>query len=166
MLSRTAEYALKAIVCLARDGGQKGLSTEIIAKTTDVPPSYLVKVLGLLARSGIVQSQRGLYGGYTLATNPAELTFLDVINAVDPLHRVQHCPIHPDGPVDQLCPLHSAIDRAVAAVEKEFASVLVSGLVKTSTEREPICGCGDHRKGSEGRGRTKGKPRRNMQRQK
>ena len=46
---------------------------------TGVPPSYLVKVMGLLARAGLVHSQRGLYGGYTLASKVAELTFLDII---------------------------------------------------------------------------------------
>ncbi|HQH26141.1 MAG TPA: Rrf2 family transcriptional regulator [Oligoflexia bacterium] len=146
MLSKTAEYALKAIVCIAKEGGNTGLRTGAIATNTRVPPSYLVKVLGQLARSGIIQSQRGLYGGYTLAAKPSELTFLDVINAVDPIRRVQHCPIHSNGSSDQLCPLHLAIDRAIGAVEHEFASVRLSSLINSSGKNAQICGCGGQEK--------------------
>ncbi|MCC6932247.1 MAG: Rrf2 family transcriptional regulator [Deltaproteobacteria bacterium] len=145
MLSKTAEYALQAIVCLATEARETGLRTEIIAKSTHIPPSYLVKVLDLLARSGITQSQRGLYGGYTLATNPCELTFLDVINAVDPIRRVQHCPVHENGSSEQLCPLQVAIDRAIGAVEKEFASVRLSSLLDASNSKAQIWGGGCHK---------------------
>jgi Rrf2 family transcriptional regulator, nitric oxide-sensitive transcriptional repressor len=159
MLSRTAEYALQAIVCLAQKGGQAGLSTEVIAKSTNVPPSYLVKVLGLLARSGIVRSQRGLYGGYTLAKDTLALTFLDVINAVDPIRRVHRCPIHQDGTSDQLCPLHLAIDRAISTVEHELASVKLSALVRISSKKAPVCGCRGPIAASRGRVHKTTKPR-------
>lgn len=159
MISRTAEYALQAIVCLARKGEKTGLSTEAIAKLTQVPPSYLVKVLGLLARSGLVRSQRGLYGGYTLAQGPGELTFLDIINAVDPIRRITQCPVQPQGASEQLCPLHEAIDRAITAVEHEFASVKVIDLVQMPGEKAPLCGCSGKSKTSALRKQTIGKIR-------
>ena len=52
-----------------------------------MPRAYLSKVLQGLARGGVVQSQRGLGGGITLAISPADLTILKVVNAVDLIGR-------------------------------------------------------------------------------
>ena len=65
MISQTAEYALRAIVYLA--GQELPQTTQQIAATTRVPAGYLSKVLQALARGGLVHSQRGLHGGFTLA---------------------------------------------------------------------------------------------------
>ena len=135
MLSKTAEYALQAVVCIVKESGGRGLSTEVIAKCTGIPPSYLVKVLGLLARSGIVQSRRGLHGGYTLAALAGDLTFLDVVNAVDPIRRPRICPLGPEASSAKRCPVRKAIDRAAAAVEHELATVKIAGIVRRANTK-------------------------------
>ncbi|NUQ01687.1 MAG: Rrf2 family transcriptional regulator, partial [Armatimonadetes bacterium] len=92
MISQTAEYALRAIVCLAAQPEGR-LTTPQIAGATRVPAGYLSKVLQLLGRAGLVRSQRGLGGGFVLA-RPAELiSVLDVVNAVDPIQRITGCPL-------------------------------------------------------------------------
>ena len=148
MLSRTAEYALQAIVFLAQKSEEPNVSTDAIAQAAHVPPSYLVKVLGLLARAGLVESRRGLYGGYTLARDPAGLTFLDIINAVDPIRRMTRCPVQLGRSSKQPCPLHEAIDRATAAIEHEFASVKVLDLVQPSEKKVSLCSCNERTKTS------------------
>ena len=139
MLSKTAEYALRAVICLAQ-AGEVGLTTDVIARKTHIPVSYLGKVLQLLRRSGLVQSQRGLHGGFLLRRAPSTLTFLEVLNSVDPLRRITNCPIHPEGSTEPICPLHAAIDRAVAAVEREFSNVTIGELTSKPSKRSPLCG--------------------------
>src|SRR5689334_18543405 len=73
MVSQTAEYALRAVVCLGNQAGTP-LTTQQIAEVTRVPVGYLAKVMQALGRGGIVSSQRGLHGGFTLARPMDELS--------------------------------------------------------------------------------------------
>ena len=93
MFSQTTEYALRTVAWLAMHRG-KAHTTGEIAAGTQVGASYLSKVLQTLAKAGLVRSQRGLGGGISLAVSPAELTLLDVINAVDSIQRIESCPLN------------------------------------------------------------------------
>ena len=75
MFSQTAEYALRAVACLARRPGEP-MTTRQIADASRVPAGYLAKILQALARAGVVTGQRGLNGGFLLAHRPEELTML------------------------------------------------------------------------------------------
>ncbi|HEY7309904.1 MAG TPA: Rrf2 family transcriptional regulator [Gemmataceae bacterium] len=115
MFSQTAEYALRAVVYLASQEGAPR-TTQEIARATKVPTGYLSKVMQSLGRKHLVQSQRGLHGGFTLARRPEELTVLDVIGAVDPIQRIRSCPLGIKGHIN-LCPLHRRLDHAMKLVE-------------------------------------------------
>ena len=123
MLSQTVEYALRAAVYLA-DQAPTARTTEQIAAATRVPPAYLSKVLQNLARGRIVTSQRGLHGGFLLARKPDEITILEVVNAVDPIHRIKTCPLELAAHGVRLCPLHKRVDNALALVEARGIPVL------------------------------------------
>src|SRR5262245_59824091 len=92
MISQTTEYALRAIVFLASKPEQ-AQTTQQIAEATQVPADYLAKVMQGLRRAGLVRSQRGLHGGSTLAVPADRLTVYDIVQAVDPLRRIKHCPL-------------------------------------------------------------------------
>ncbi len=128
MLSQTAEYALRAAVCLAASPDER-LTTPRIAAITRVPAGYLSKVLQALARAGLVESYRGLGGGFVLARPAAELTVLEVINAVDPIRRITTCPLHIAAHGTSLCPLHRRLDGAIAAVEVAFAATTIAEIL-------------------------------------
>ena len=129
MISQTAEYALRAAVWLAenRDSPQ---TTDQIATEMQVPSGYLSKVLQMLGRAGLVTSQRGLGGGFTLAKPPRRITILDVINAVDPLKRIQECPLGRDHHGKKLCALHYRLDAALALIEDSFRSCTLADLIE------------------------------------
>src|SRR6059058_5380797 len=105
MFSQTVEYALRAVVHLA-DRAPEPRTTEQIAEATRVPKAYLAKVLQGLVRAGIVRSRRGLHGGVSLARPAAELTILEVVNAVEPIARIRECPLGLTAHGIRLCPLH------------------------------------------------------------
>ena len=129
MISQAAEYSLRAILCLAQKPGQ-ALKAQELADTARVPLGYLAKTLQTLVRAGIITSQRGQKGGFTLGIPPSDLTLLAVVSAVDPSHRVHECPLHLPEHAVRLCGLHRTLDEAAAAAERVLAGATVGDLVE------------------------------------
>src|SRR5262249_19861489 len=138
MLSQTVEYALRAVVHLA-DQAPHARTTDQIAAATRVPKAYLSKVLQSLTRKNIVHSQRGIGGGMTLVKSPAELTILEVVNAVDPIQRIRTCPLGLAAHGVRLCPLHRRLDNAMASVEEAFRTTTLAEVLAEPSESVPLC---------------------------
>jgi Rrf2 family protein len=129
MISKTAEYALRAVVHLATPTGETVSQTlGQIAEGTQVPTGYLSKVLQQLARAGIVHSQRGIGGGFQLAQSPFEITVYDVVQPVNPIRRILTCPLGLAKHQQALCPLHAALDAAAADLEASFRATTIAQL--------------------------------------
>ncbi len=138
MLSQTVEYALRAVVYLAGHG-VASRTTEQIAQVTRVPQAYLAKVLHNLGAAGLVRSQRGLGGGVSLARPPADVTILQVVNAVDPIRRIHSCPLELKVHGIRLCPLHRRLDNALALVEDAFRQTTLAEMLAEPSESVPLC---------------------------
>ena len=138
MISPTAEYALRAVVAIAQSGGD-AVVTPTIAEITKVPPGYLSKVLQTLRKAGLVHSKRGLGGGFTLARSAENMTVLEVVNAVEPIKRIHHCPLGIDSHGTTLCPLHKRLDDASELVEQSFASTTIAELLSAPGRSAPLC---------------------------
>lgn len=82
-LSRKSEYALLALVDLARRY-QKGIAKIIeISEQNGIPKKYLEQIFLQLKGAGYVRSIRGASGGYELAKSPAEITLAEIIRLID-----------------------------------------------------------------------------------
>ena len=138
MFTQTVEYALRAVVHLASNA-PRAQKTEEIARATKVPPAYLSKVLQSLVQAKILRSQRGIGGGMSLVKTPAELTILEVVNAVDPIQRIKTCPLELASHGVRLCPLHRRVDNALATVEEAFRSTTLQEVIDEPTESIPLC---------------------------
>jgi Rrf2 family protein len=138
MISQTAEYALRAVVYLADQNGV-ACTTAQIAEVTMVPAGYLAKVMQNLSRAGVVRSQRGLNGGFTLTRDPKVVSILEVVNSVDPIRRFPECPLGIPSHGRRLCPLHYRLDQAAEVVEKSFAATTLAELLTVPRERRPLC---------------------------
>jgi Rrf2 family nitric oxide-sensitive transcriptional repressor len=136
MLSQTAEYALRAMVALA-SGKPEARTAQELAEESRVPFDYLSKILSSLRRAGLVSGQRGRGGGFQTVRPVTQLTVLEVVNAVDPLKRIQTCPLGLKAHGTNLCPLHRKLDDAVRSVEEAFASATIGSLVGQSFQ-EPV----------------------------
>lgn len=135
MISQTAEYALRAMVFLAMRGSAS-IGQEI-AQTTKVPPGYLSKIMQQLVKAKLVNSQRGIGGGFVLSRAAKDISILDVVNAVDPIQRIKTCPLGISSHGFNLCPLHKRLADATAHVESAFAETNLSELVEES--QSPLC---------------------------
>lgn len=141
MISQTTEYALRAMVTLAKQPEQLWKTKEI-AKLTQIPSNYLVKVLQNLVRHHLVTSQRGVNGGVTLARSADEITVLQIVNAVDPIARITKCSVNLKSHNLYLCPLHKKLDQVLSQVERVFASTTLEELIQPSRETESGKPCG------------------------
>lgn len=137
MYSQTAEYALRAMACLALYDGL--VATPVLADQTKVPQNYLAKVLQQLSAAGLVDGRRGVGGGYKLSRAPGAITLLDVINAVDPVQRIETCPLGLSNHGKVLCPLHRRADQAAAAIISIFGGVTLKDLTSDPLANKPLC---------------------------
>lgn len=137
MLPKTAEYALRTIVWLARNP-HAAEPADRLAQGTKVPRRYLHKVLQELVRARLVRSQSGPGGGYALAKSPTAITILDVVSSVAPLERIRQCPLGLRSHTS-LCPLHRELDKVYAATEKAFARVAIAQLLRSTDGILPLC---------------------------
>lgn len=138
MISQTAEYALRAIVFLADQNGAPKTNVQIAA-ATQIPTGYLAKVMQGLGRANLVNSQRGLNGGFTLDRESHEITVLEVVNSIDPVRRIVVCPLNLPSHGTNLCPLHRRLDDAAALVEDSFKSTTIAELLNVPKSRKPLC---------------------------
>ncbi|QEG35188.1 RrF2 family transcriptional regulator [Bythopirellula goksoeyrii] len=139
MLPKTAEYALRATVWLARTP-ESAESADHLAEAIQVPRRYLHKVLQDLVKAGFVRSQSGPGGGYKLDCDPSKISILDVVNAVGTIQRIESCPLGLESHTS-LCPLHRELDNAYATVEAAFSRVTVAALLDNSSNIPPLCEC-------------------------
>ena len=132
MISKTAEYALRAVVYLAEQAPAAS-TLQPMAEATQVPSGYLSKVLQQLVRNGVATSQRGLGGGFALVKSPVDLSVYEVVQAVDPLPRILECPLHLPEHREELCTLHRRLDDVMEMVEQSFRLTSVADLLKKPT---------------------------------
>jgi len=118
---------------------ERPLTAQQIAECTRVPAGYLAKVLQGLSRAGLLRSQRGLGGGFTLARPPTELSVWEVVQAVDPIKRIHSCPLGFESHGNRLCALHKELDDAIARVEKQFSRCSIASLCQETDAGGPLC---------------------------
>lgn len=128
MISQTAQYALRAVVCLAARP-QTALTTEQLAEMTKVPVMYLSKVMQALARADLVSSKPGKTGGFSLKAAAETLTVLSVIEAIDPPSYVDPCPLELQAYGNVLRPLHQRLAHINAQVRNECRKVFIKDLL-------------------------------------
>ena len=83
MLSRKSKYGLKALLTLAQEEGRGPVLVSDLADRDAIPKKFLEAILLDLKRRGLVQSKKGKGGGYFLRQRPAEITFGNVIRALE-----------------------------------------------------------------------------------
>lgn len=89
--SRACAYAIRALARLARQSPFEPLKARDIAAQESIPSAFLAKVLHQLVKAGLVTSSPGLTGGFRLRLPAAEITLLEIVQAVDGLAQFTQC---------------------------------------------------------------------------
>lgn len=91
MLNQSAEYALRAVLYMARLGAEKPFKATDIAADLGLPPTYLSKIMHGLVRARVLRSLRGPAGGYSLAIVPEALSIERVVAPFQDLEPEGRC---------------------------------------------------------------------------
>jgi Rrf2 family cysteine metabolism transcriptional repressor len=83
VITTKSPYAVRALTELARRGGPAPVPIGEIARARDIPVQFLEGLFATLRRAGILQSQRGVKGGYSFARPPEEVTVLEVVELLE-----------------------------------------------------------------------------------
>ena len=131
-LSRKSDYALRAVIYLARLESDRYGRVSEIAKAREIPQAFLAQILPLLANRGVVRSQQGAHGGYTLARKASEISFLEVIEAVEGPLRLNKCTgeQHEDCRLMEGCEMHSTWIAAQRQTVKFLRNVTMADMLR------------------------------------
>lgn len=131
ILSRTAEYALAAVLRLAQAGPGAARTADELAAELDVPASYLAKTLRTLAHSGVLASTRGRSGGFMLAADAALLPVSSVLAPFGDLHT-RHCLLGHGVCSDRTaCVAHHAWKPTSEAIMSFFRETTIAALLRS-----------------------------------
>lgn len=145
-LSDGVEWTVHCCVLLASLPSGQTLPGGRLAEFHGVPAPYLAKHLQALTRSDVLESVPGPGGGYRLARSPAEITVLDVVEAIDGDQSAFTCnEIRRRGPAGGLpareyarpCGVHAVMDRADAAWRAELTATTISDLARLVARTAP-----------------------------
>lgn len=136
MLTKTADYALRALLVLARHGRGRWLPADTIAELTGTPPNYTSKTLYALARAGMLRSMRGPTGGFALAMDAAEITIASIADvfaepATTPACLLGARPCNSEHP----CAAHDQWVRMTTAAREPLRTTTVADLL---VDAEPV----------------------------
>jgi len=82
-ITSKSPYAVRALTELARVGASRPVPIGEIARRRDIPVQFLEGMFATLRRAGILQSQRGVKGGYSFTREPGQVTVLEVVEALE-----------------------------------------------------------------------------------
>lgn len=131
-LSQKCQYAVRAVLELARRYGQGPVAISQIAASQAIPQRFLENILNEIKPTGLIASRRGIQGGYQLAKDPAEVTVGEIIRLIDgPLDPVRCIgdPASQCCPMQDQCTLMNLWQRAKTAVESVYDGTSFRDLV-------------------------------------
>jgi len=116
MLAQKTRYALRSLLYIAEDTAGAPVQLARIAETQRVPPKYLELIMLDLKKAGLVMSTRGPRGGYRLTRAPSEISFGEIVRAMEgPIALV------PCASVNFYAPCGDCHDEATCAIRRAFS---------------------------------------------
>jgi len=131
-LSRTVAYAIQATLQLAESESKSPVPCSKLAAEGSMPERFLLQILRNLVTHGILQSTRGVEGGYTLLRRPDDISVLEVIEAIDG-------PLGSDVPVSEGLNSESqerlqlALRQVTRTARQQLESIKLSQIVRPET---------------------------------
>lgn len=153
-ISRAGEYGVLGLMNLARRAPGQVAMIEEVSRMEKIPESFLAKIFQHPARAGLVRSNRGAHGGFTLARNPAQITVLEIIEAIEGKIIFQRCRLakpvchHVGG-----CAICGLFEQAQDGVKDVLARTSSRGLVSHRAKVAPALRPPIRRRPSPGRAR-------------
>ena len=130
LINRDTDYAVRALVVIARKKGNERISTLELEDTLSIPRPFLRKILQALQKAGIVDSAQGNQGGFTLARPAEKILLADImcvfqgdLKMVECLRNKKICPSR------QTCPLRAKLKDIESTVVSQLNGITLASLL-------------------------------------
>jgi len=126
-LTKKADYGLMAMKHLAEHADRGACSAKDVAEAYGIPSEALAKILQRLVKAGLLNSQHGMNGGYTLARDPGSISAFEVIRAIDGPLFITSC-VTVRGECDQSgrCTIREPLRRVNQSIEEVLRGISIS----------------------------------------
>ena len=112
--SQATNYALHTMMYFVALPAGKTIGVQQLAELQELSPTYLSKILTRLVKAGMIESTPGVHGGYRLTRNKADISFLDVIHAIEGTASLFHCGV---GMHHDMCLIQEVMTSAEGQME-------------------------------------------------
>jgi FeS assembly SUF system regulator len=138
-LTNLADYAVVVMAAAAREPGVK-LSAARVAELTMIPAPTVAKLMGTLARGGLLTASRGVAGGFTLSRDPGNISVVDMVEAVDGPIALTSCAGNDvnDCVMEGHCAIRGHWAPINQAVRGALAAVTLADLVRPAAAAAPL----------------------------
>jgi len=134
-LSKKADYGLIAMKHLAENARRGACSAKDVAEAFGIPAELMAKILQRLAKSGLLHSQHGTNGGYTLARDAGRITAYDVIRAVDGPVLITSCvTVRGECGQTEHCNIREPLRRVNDSIEEVLRSITIAEMKDETPE--------------------------------
>ncbi|WP_020615025.1 RrF2 family transcriptional regulator [Paenibacillus daejeonensis] len=124
--SKATNYALHTMLHLVASSPDKPIGVQKLAEAQGVSPTYLSKILTKLVKAGLIESASGANGGYRLLRRSVDITFLDVIHAIEGTASLFDCTLdHPS-----TCLIQQVMVQAEDKMEQHLREKKLSDLAE------------------------------------
>src|SRR5579884_375132 len=136
LLSRSAEYAVRALTFLALQRPGKLTGAKEISEAENIPMPFLWKILQMLTKRKLVRSFKGVHGGYELAASAEKIPLMAIVNVTDGSDLREGCVLGlPECDNRNPCPLHDQWKEIRANVTRMLDETTLADLARVSTAR-------------------------------
>lgn len=132
-IGRLTDYGIVVMAHLAELGGGGSHNARELAAETRLSAPVVSKILKALTRAGLLTSQRGSKGGYSLARSPGEITVVEMITALEGPVGITECTLHPGACAQESsCQVRDPWQRINGAVRTALNRITLADLAKPS----------------------------------
>lgn len=130
-VTKAETYGLRGVIYLAQQDKSRHVPLSEIARSENIPEKFLAKIFQYLTKSGIVRSHRGVNGGFELLKNPDEITFCDIIEAIQGQCHLIMCLSENDSCSKKAkCPVRVVMQDAENNIKRIFKSYTLADVIK------------------------------------
>ncbi|MFY0780684.1 Rrf2 family transcriptional regulator [Peribacillus simplex] len=128
--SRATNYALHTMVYLTITPKGKSIGVEQLAKLQELSPTYLSKILTKLVKAGLIESNPGVNGGYSIVRKSHEISFLDVIHAIEGKATLFNCSLEHEVFNNEDCLIENVMIEAEKKMKDELNNRYIIDIAK------------------------------------
>ena len=131
MITREADYAIRAVLYLSTEGKEGPVSSLELSKKMGIPYRFMRRIGLKLQKCGFIDSRKGKGGGIKLAKKPEQITILDLLKAFDgDGFKLNECLADGKSCVrSEKCPIHTQMGKLQDMIETQLAALSLDKLV-------------------------------------